>query len=234
MSSTQKVDGIGALNGKREERRSRGAMLPPPQRGRALTAAPPLPSPSDPQEAPPEPQEATQATISPTEAPARQPARRTPPPPPTRTVEPPEKNVRATTLSMPKDILVRFNAARAGEGSRTADVILNAIAAAHSRSEGNLAELVMARRPELETGGLFPGRVAEQARQSGESQTAGDTAPVYVRLVGAHMDVIDDLVKEVEKVRQAQRPAEAAVTRSELIAAALDDHLPLAPRRRRR
>lgn len=139
--------------------------------------------------------------------------------------------MRSTTLSMPRDILVRFNAARTGRGSRTADVILDAVAAAH---EAGLPALVMARRPELEKDGLFPGRVVEQARTSGDSQTAGDNVPVNVRMFGTHMDAIDSLVLEVDKVRQAERPAEGVVTRSELIAAALDHHLPAVASRRRR
>lgn len=159
----------------------------------------------------------------------QQPTRPRPNPPrPKTTTAPAANGMRSTTVNMPQEIFARFDADRKIRRARTVDVLLDAIAA----HEKNLTNLILDRRPALETGGLFPGRVVEEARPT-ERQTAGDNVTVYVKLPAAHLEAIDGLVAKADITRAATRPTELAVTRSELIVAALDAHLPAAPRRRR-
>lgn len=128
-----------------------------------------------------------------------------------------DRHVKPTVLSVDASIVERFEAARKNTASHTG-LILQAVEATYQR----LPQLILDRRPKPPEGGLF-----------GFRPTPGETEserrlPIRIRPLVAELKVIDDLVA------QCQRAVDPEVNRSEMVAAALDAHLPELPKRRRR
>lgn len=125
--------------------------------------------------------------------------------------------VKPTVLSVEESIVHRFEEARKDAPSHTG-LILQALEAQYQA----LPQLIKDRRPKPAEGALFsfrptPGEAVPERR-----------LPIRIRPLVAELAVIDQLVE------QCQSEVDSEVNRSEMIAAALDAHLPLLPKKRRK
>lgn len=118
---------------------------------------------------------------------------------------------RPTVLSIPYTVMARFNRARRDATSHT-DLVLDALRATIER----LPEMVAESRPKPATGDLFSSRVAvvKERRE-----------PLRVRPSVADLAVIDRIVGWVAEYVEARFPG-TRVTRSDVVAVALDAYLP--------
>lgn len=127
------------------------------------------------------------------------------------------RHVKPTVLSVEESIVRRFESARKDAPSHTG-LILQALEAHYQE----LPQLIVDRRPKPAEGALFsfrptPGEVVSERR-----------LPIRIRPLAAELRVIDDLVD------QCKQAVDSEVNRSEMVAAALDAHLPELPKKRRR
>jgi len=125
-----------------------------------------------------------------------------------------------TVLSIPGVIMRRFEAARPRSASHTA-LVLNALRA----NAGQLPALVLARRPGPRPGDLFPYRA-----EPGEG-TSTRPAPLRIRPTVGELNIMDALTTWVNAEIGRQRPGGRRVSRSEVVAVALDAFLPPARQR---
>jgi hypothetical protein len=129
--------------------------------------------------------------------------------------------VTPTVLSIPGTVMQRFEIARERESSHTA-VVLNALRA-HAPQ---LPDLELAKRPGPRPGDLFPYRAAPGA-------TAADRpAPLRIRPTAGELRIMDALSTWVNVEINQRRPGGRKVSRSEVVAVALDAYL--APLTRKR
>ena len=123
--------------------------------------------------------------------------------------------VHPTVLSIPSSVLQRFAAARRGAPSHT-ELVLDALRSHADR----LPDLVLARRPGARAGDLFP--------FSEGKGTEGDTpGPLRIRPTRGNLKIMDELTEWVQDEIQRSRPGGRRVSRSEVVAAALDAYLPV-------
>lgn len=120
-----------------------------------------------------------------------------------------------TTLNVPASVVDRFEQALPPRTTHAA-LVFDAVRS-HA---GDLPELVLKRRPQPRKNDPFPLRAApvEQKRER--------PGTLRVRPVQAEMVVLDRLVTWVNRVVQSSQPGSRRVSRSELVAAALDAYLP--------
>jgi len=124
--------------------------------------------------------------------------------------------VHPTVLSIPSSVLQRFAAARRGAPSHT-ELVLDALRS-HA---GRLPDLVLARRPAARAGDLFP-------FSEGKGNPEGDTpGPLRIRPTRGNLKIMDELTEWVQAELQRSRPGGRRVSRSEVVAAALDAYLPV-------
>jgi hypothetical protein len=125
-----------------------------------------------------------------------------------------------TVLNIAGGIMRRFDVARQREASHTA-VVLNALRG-HARE---LPDLVLAARPGPRPGDLFPYRAVP-------GQAAHDRKePLRIRPTAGELRIMDALTTWVTGEISRRRPGGPKVSRSEVVAAALDAYLPKAPPR---
>lgn len=117
-----------------------------------------------------------------------------------------------TVLSMPASVMARFSRVRRDASSHTA-VVLDALRA----TVEDLPDLVDDARPQGRAGDLFPFR-ATAAKERRD--------PLRVRPTVAELAVIDRIVDWVADELGRRRPGSPRVSRSEVVAAALDAYLP--------
>lgn len=128
-----------------------------------------------------------------------------------------------TVMSIPSDIMARFETARKGAASHTG-IVLDAL-----REHGpRLPALVLARRPGPAPGDLFPLRGPVPA-----ADKVSRPLPLRVRPVVGELRIMDGLADWVNDQVQQARPGAKRVTRSEMVAAALDASLPKDGRKRK-
>lgn len=125
--------------------------------------------------------------------------------------------VKPTVLSVEESVVHRFEEARKDAPSHTG-LILQALETQYK----DLPKLIRDRRPKPAEGALFsfrptPGEVVSERR-----------LPIRIRPLVAELAVIDRLVE------QCRSEVDSDVNRSEMIAAALDAHLPTLPKKRRK
>jgi hypothetical protein len=126
-----------------------------------------------------------------------------------------------TVLSIPAAIMDRFETARVKASSHTA-LVLDSLRA-HAQA---LPDLVLERRPGPRPGDLFPYRAepgaAAQARP----------LPLRIRPTVGELEIMDALTIWVNAEIKRRRPGGRRVSRSEVVAVALDAFLPPAVRKR--
>lgn len=123
--------------------------------------------------------------------------------------------VSPTQLSIPTSIVTRFDKARAGASSHTA-LVIDAL----RENAERLPDLILGRRPGLKAGDLFPFRAAV------EKTEAETPMPLRIRPTRGELDIMEKLVNWANEVIAKQRPGAKKTNRSEMVAAALDAHLP--------
>jgi hypothetical protein len=123
--------------------------------------------------------------------------------------------VTPTVLSIPSSILRRFEEARKRSASHTA-LVLDALRG-HVQ---DLPSLVVALRPGPRAGDLFPYRATPGAAQK---DTPG---PLRIRPTAGELAVMDAITTWVNTEIKKARPGSRRVTRSEVVAVALDAFLP--------
>ncbi|MDM4723480.1 hypothetical protein QTQ03_29315 [Micromonospora sp. WMMA1363] len=123
--------------------------------------------------------------------------------------------VTPTVLSIPGEIMRRFEQARPQHASHTA-LVLNALRA-HAE---HLPDLVLERRPGPRPGDLFPYR-AEPG-----SGAPLRPAPLRIRPTAGELAIMDALSGWVNNEIWHRRPGGRKVSRSEVVAVALDVYLP--------
>lgn len=117
-----------------------------------------------------------------------------------------------TTMNVPMSIMARFARLRRDADSHTG-VVLDALRETVAR----LPELVAEARPQPRTGDLFP------LRGSGQRERRD---PLRIRPTVAELAVIDRIVQWVAEEIDHRYPGSPRVTRSEVVATALDVYLP--------
>ncbi|MDQ1247910.1 MAG: hypothetical protein QG597_2282 [Actinomycetota bacterium] len=123
--------------------------------------------------------------------------------------------VSPTQLSIPASIVARFDKARSAAGSHTA-LVLDALRA----QADSLPTLILGRRPKPSESDLFPFRAAP-------SPGAPETPlPLRIRPTKGELDIMQKLVDWANYCIAQQRPGAKPTNRSEMVAAALDKHLP--------
>ena len=120
--------------------------------------------------------------------------------------------VQPTTMSLPASIMTRFNRARRDGGSHTG-LVLDALRATLQQLPG----LVIEARPQVQDSDFFPSRV-KSARERRE--------PLRIRPTAWEMAVVDRIVSWIADYVEERQPGSPRVTRSEVVAAALDAYLP--------
>jgi len=128
-----------------------------------------------------------------------------------------------TVLSVPNGILRRFEDARRRAASHTA-LVLDALRA-HA---AELPDLVLQRRPGPRPGDLFPYRASPGG---GSDERPG---PLRIRPAAGELAIMDTLTDWVNAEVGHNRPGVRKVSRSEVVAVALDAYLPPAGHSRRR
>lgn len=127
-----------------------------------------------------------------------------------------------TVLSIPADVKDRFEVARKAAPSHTG-LVLDAL---RVHAPG-LPELVLAKRPGPRPGDLFPLRA-----EAGTGGSRRPPQPLRVRPLVGELRIMDLLTEWVNSRVQLVRPGAKKVTRSEVVAVALDAALPPLPRKR--
>jgi hypothetical protein len=131
--------------------------------------------------------------------------------------------VSPTVLSIPASIVKRFESARAGAPSHTS-LVLDALRA-HVKE---LPTLILKRRPGGREGDLFPFRGTP-------GRTSTDTPlPVRIRPTKGELAVMKKLTEWASTRIAEQRPGTREISRSEMVAAALDAFLDPEPAVRKR
>lgn len=125
--------------------------------------------------------------------------------------------VSPTQLSIPASIVARFDKARTNANSHTS-LVIDALRAHADR----LPDLILSRRPGPKAGDLFPFR-ATAAAASVETPL-----PLRIRPTKGELDVMKKLVDWANNCISERRPGSKPTNRSEMVAAALDAHLPTA------
>lgn len=125
--------------------------------------------------------------------------------------------VSPTQLSIPTSIVARFDKARAGASSHTA-LVIDALRATAEQ----LPALILNRRPGPKEGDLFP------FRATAADADAETPMPLRIRPTRGELDIMEKLVTWANAVIAQQRPGAKKTNRSEMVAAALDAHLPAA------
>jgi hypothetical protein len=123
--------------------------------------------------------------------------------------------VTPTVLSVPAPVLRRFETARARAASHTA-LVLDALRAHASQ----LPDLVMALRPGPRPGDLFPYRATPGRAR------ADKPGPLRIRPNAGELAIMDELTGWVNTEISRRRPGGRKVSRSEIVAVALDAYLP--------
>jgi hypothetical protein len=125
--------------------------------------------------------------------------------------------VSPTQLSIPASIVARFDQARTSASSHTA-LVIDALRAHADK----LPALILSRRPGPKEGDLFPFRATAAAA------AAETPMPLRNRPTKGELDVMKKLVDWANSCISQQRPGTKPTNRSEMVAAALDAHLPAA------
>ena len=123
--------------------------------------------------------------------------------------------VTPTVLSIPASILKRFEAARPRVASHTA-LVLDALRA-HAEQ---LPDLILALRPGPRPGDLFPYRATPGV---GSGDRPG---PLRIRPTAGELAIMDGLTAWANGEIRRRRPGGRKVSRSEVVAVALDAYLP--------
>jgi hypothetical protein len=123
--------------------------------------------------------------------------------------------VTPTVLSVPNTILRRFEAARR-QGSSHTGLVLDALRA-HAEQ---LPDLVLALRPGPRPGDLFPYRATPGAASTDRP------GPLRIRPTAGELAIMDKLAAWVNGEISHNRPGVRKVSRSEVVAVALDAFLP--------
>jgi len=126
-----------------------------------------------------------------------------------------------TVLSIPASVMERFEAARPGAASHTA-LVLDALRA-HARQ---LPDLVLDKRPGPKLGDLFPQRAVPGGGKPLRPQ------PLRIRPTVGELQIMDALTGWVNEEIRRRRPGRK-VSRSEVVAVALDAYLPPVQRKRK-
>lgn len=127
-----------------------------------------------------------------------------------------------TVLSVPAVVMLRFEAARPAAASHTA-LVLDALRA-HA---AELPDLVLAKRPGPRPGDLFPLRAVPGGGEPLRPQ------PLRIRPTVGELRIMDGLTDWVNDEIRRRRPGGRKVSRSEVVAVALDKYLPESSRKRR-
>jgi hypothetical protein len=123
--------------------------------------------------------------------------------------------VTPTVLSVPGQIMDRFRDAVRHRASRHTELVLDALRACAPR----LPDLVRKARPGPRPGDLFPFR-------SRKASPRGRPEPLRIRPLTGELRIMDALAAWVDVEVNGKRISGRRVTRSEVVAAALDAYLP--------
>ncbi|WP_150255233.1 hypothetical protein [Nocardiopsis deserti] len=157
----------------------------------------------------PAPAPKPQPTPRPAQTPKAEPTQEEPPA--SATASEADRMVRPTVVNVPMSVMRRFERARRDAPSHTA-MVLDALRAHHV----DLADLVRGLRPAPPPADdLFPLRATPGEREP------EDKLPLRIRPLKGELEIIDRLCEQT-----AEALGEPEVTRSDLISAALDAHLP--------
>jgi hypothetical protein len=126
--------------------------------------------------------------------------------------------VSPTQLSIPASIVARFDQARTSASSHTS-LVIDALRAHADK----LPALILGRRPGPKEGDLFP------FRATAETVVVDTPMPLRIRPTKGELDVMKKLVDWANSRIVQERPGTKPTNRSEMVAAALDAHLPAAP-----